>query len=146
MTDAEYFADGTLSWAFVPRRMNVRDDGCLEVIEAGLEVNFEIKRSFIVSGVPGDGRRGAHSHKELQQLVTCLSGEYDFFVDNGIVSRTFRMTANSEHLFLDGRVWREMSNFSGDALMLVHCDRQYIYDDVVQQRQLFYDALPTSGV
>ena len=47
--------------------------GDLSLIEGGIDIPFEIKRIYYLYMVP-EAARGAHAHKELQQLMVATSG------------------------------------------------------------------------
>ena len=64
--------------------------GYLSVIEGGVDIPFEIKRIYYLYMVP-EAARGAHAHKELQQLMVATSGSVHVTLDDG---------NEKKHLFL----------------------------------------------
>jgi dTDP-4-dehydrorhamnose 3,5-epimerase-like enzyme len=56
--------------------------GYLSVIENDLDIPFDIKRIYYLYMVP-EVARGAHAHKELQQLLIATSGSVDVIMDDG---------------------------------------------------------------
>lgn len=111
--------------------------GNLGVIELGKDFNFNIKRVFFLSNIPINIERGFHSHKELKQLVLCLNGSLTITLDDGLDRNEIKMKADNSYLFIDGKVWREMKDFSDDAVMLVLCDREYFNDEVIREYEDF---------
>lgn len=65
--------------------------GNISVVENGKAVPFQVKRTYYLYDVPGGGSRGAHAHKELQQLIVAASGSFDVTLDDGNVKRTFTL-------------------------------------------------------
>ena len=50
--------------------------GNLTPIEGGLDLPFDIKRIYYLYDVPSGKSRGAHAHKELQQLIIAANGSF----------------------------------------------------------------------
>ena len=64
--------------------------GYLSVIEGGEDIPFEIKRIYYLYMVP-EAARGAHAHKDLQQLLVATSGSVDITLDDGHEKKTFHL-------------------------------------------------------
>lgn len=141
MQSKSLFANGQLAWELIQYPVLTEPTGNLGVVELGKEFNFNIKRAFFLRNVQSDQIRGKHSHKELKQLIVCLSGSYSIALDNGEMIETLQMDETNQCLFLDGKVWREMSEFSDNAVMLVLCDREYRYDEVIRDYSQFKQIL-----
>lgn len=106
----------------------------LSVLETGRHVPFEVRRVFWLSAIAApEVIRGAHAHKALRQVIFCTTGRCDMMLERRDgVRAIFELTAGGDALYLDGLVWRTMTNFSPDCAMMVLCDR--IYDDDVVVR------------
>ena len=63
--------------------------GNLTVIDGGRHVPFNIGRVYYVYDVPGGVERGGHAHRNLQQLIIPISGNFDVVLDNGACKRRF---------------------------------------------------------
>ena len=48
--------------------------GNLTAVENSSDIPFDIKRIYYLYDVPGGESRGAHAHKDLQQLIVAASG------------------------------------------------------------------------
>ena len=59
--------------------------GNLTVVENGITLPFDVKRVYYLYDVPGGESRGAHAHKELEQLV-----ELDLFEVHGRLLRLIK--------------------------------------------------------
>tara|TARA_R110001583_G_scaffold41506_4_gene132040 strand:- start:2258 stop:2698 length:441 start_codon:yes stop_codon:yes gene_type:complete len=136
-----HFKNNITAWEFITYPRIKETTGVLGVVELGKELDFVIKRIFYLTDVPEHCGRGFHSHKELMQLVLCLKGSFSITLDNGTSRENFIMTPETPSLYLDGRVWREMGGFSDDAVMLVLCDKEYRFDEVVRDYNKFSEYL-----
>jgi dTDP-4-dehydrorhamnose 3,5-epimerase-like enzyme len=135
------FANENIAWHMKQFSTVIDETGELGVIEYEQEFDFLVKRTFFLRNIKEGEVRGLHSHKELKQLIVCLSGSFTIHLDCGVDQKSFKMDSSSSCLFLDGKVWREMSDFSKDAVMLVLCDREYRYDEVVRSYSQFQKNL-----
>ena len=131
------YVNGEESWRSIKYPVVTENTGELGVLEFGKELSFVVKRVFYLRDIKENSIRGMHSHKDLKQLIVCLNGEFTIELDNDREQFTKRMKANGVCLYVDGRVWREMRDFTDNAVVMVLCDREYRYDDVVRDRTLF---------
>lgn len=93
--------------------------GNITVVENNNTIPFEIRRAYYLYDIPGGEERGAHAHKELQQLIIATSGSFDVVLDDGNVKRTFTLNRPYQGLLVVPGVWRELRNFSSGAVCLV---------------------------
>ena len=135
------YRNGDTAWREVGYSTIVEETGELGVIEYGKELDFLIKRVFYLRGINSNATRGMHSHKDLKQLIVCLNGEFTIELDNGCEKYTERMTADDHSLYVDGKVWRKMDDFSEDAVVMVLCDREYRFDEVIRDYSVFLKNL-----
>lgn len=129
------------SWSLVPIQHVIDDRGCLSVIEQTVDFKFDVKRVFFVSDVTEQDTRGHHAHKELKQIIFATSGSFKIILDNGFITEEFYLEKGSNALFVDGPVWRVMSEFSNDAVMMVLCDKSYSNDIVLRDYDEFKKQL-----
>jgi dTDP-4-dehydrorhamnose 3,5-epimerase-like enzyme len=117
---------------------HIQDDrGTLSVAEFGKHFDFKIERIFYLSNIGKDEQRGDHAHEQLNQFILCVAGSFDIVLDNGKIKENYSMSNNGKGLFVDGLVWRTMSNFTSDAVMVVLCDRIYHDDRVIRDYDEF---------
>jgi len=116
--------------------------GNLTFIEQKNHIPFVIKRVYWIYDVPGGEFRGGHAFKEQQELIVALSGSFDVVVDDGMAKQTFSLNRSYYGLFLPSGLWRQMQNFSTNAVVLVlsstfYSEQDYIrdYDDFLKWRQ-----------
>lgn len=121
---------------------HIQDErGCLSVAELGKHFSFRAERIFYLSNIEANEIRGDHAHENLNQFILCVAGSFDIELDNGKCKNNYTMTNNGCGLFVEGLVWRTMTNFSSDAVMAVLCDRIYSEDLVIRDYNLFLDKL-----
>ena len=128
----EKFKNNEVSWELQNYPLVQETTGELGVLEFNEQFNFLVKRMFFLRNIKDDSSRGFHSHRELKQIIICMSGSFMITLDNGLLKQTIEMNEKNNYLYLDGKVWREMNKFSGNAVMLVLCDREYKYDQVIR--------------
>lgn len=106
--------------------------GILVSLEAQKSIPFEVKRVYYICKVKEDKPRGFHAHRNLQQLMVCVSGGCDLVLDNGITKQTLRLDDPTKGLVLEGVIWREMHNFTSDCVMLVMSSHHYDENDYIR--------------
>ena len=72
--------------------------------------------------------RGHHAHKTLQQILVCIHGSCKIRLDNGSEKKTVHLERPYEGLYVGPGMWREMFDFSPDAVLMVLASE--IYDEV----------------
>lgn len=135
------FTNSELAWQFSTFPVVEDESGMLGVVEFAKEFDFNVKRVFFLRKIASGEQRGFHSHKDLKQLVICLSGSFVIKLDNGKEVEEVLMKADNACLYLDGRVWREMHSFSANAVMVVLCDREYQFDEVIRNYDEFKENI-----
>jgi dTDP-4-dehydrorhamnose 3,5-epimerase-like enzyme len=99
--------------------------GNLTFIEGGRHVPFDIKRVYYLYDVPGGAERGAHGHRRLQQLIVAMSGSCDVILDDGFAKKTFHLNRSYYGLYVTPMMWREITNFSSGAVLMVLASEFY---------------------
>lgn len=135
------FTNGDVAWEVRKFPINGDKTGELGVFEFAKDFDFNVKRVFFLRNISTGQGRGFHAHENLKQLVVCLKGSFIMKLDNGSTVEEILMRADNTCLYLDGKVWREMREFSRDAVMVVLCDREYRFDEVVRDYQRFTENL-----
>jgi len=119
---------------------DVKDDerGKLIAIEQFKNVSFEIKRVYYIFDTKSGVRRGYHAHKDLQQVVICVSGSCKFLLNDGKEKiEDIVLNSPSKGLFIDKIIWREMYDFSEDRVLLVIASDFYDEDDYIRDYDEF---------
>lgn len=93
--------------------------GNLTFIEGGNHIPFEISRVYYLYDVPNDAVRGGHAHKELHQIIIPISGSFDIHLDDGYSKKTMHMDRSHHGLYVCPMIWRDIDNFSPNAICMV---------------------------
>jgi dTDP-4-dehydrorhamnose 3,5-epimerase-like enzyme len=118
------------------------DYGNLVPIEGDKGIPFSIERVYFIFSVPENARRGFHGHKKLNQALVCVAGEVTIHVDSGVQSREIVLNNPSQALLIGPMIWREMYNFSRDAVLLVLADRHFEESDYIRSYGEFLELSP----
>lgn len=105
--------------------------GNISIIEELSSIPFKIKRTHWIYDVPGGEKRGGHAYKENQEFIVALSGSFDVVVDNGVERKTFSLNRSYNGLYVPNGLWREMNNFSTNAVALVLSSTTYNVNDYI---------------
>ena len=111
--------------------------GNLSVIEQLKDIPFEIKRTYWIYDVPGGEQRGGHAYRRNAELIVALSGSFDVVIDNGREEKTFSLNRSYFGLYVPCGLWRQMQNFSTNALALILASTEYDASDYVYDRSAF---------
>lgn len=101
------------------------------------QVPFDVKRVYYIFGVNDNSVRGKHAHYQLKQLLICVNGSIDITVEDGKTKELFRLDNPSKGLYIEGFIWREMKNFSKDAVLVVLASEYYSEADYVRDYEKF---------
>ena len=110
--------------------------GYLSVIEGGTDIPFEIKRIYYLYMVP-EAARGAHAHKELQQLMIATSGSVHVTLDDGTEKKTFVLDKPWKGLLVAPGMWRDLDNFAGGTVCMVLASEKYETEDYIRDYNEF---------
>jgi len=111
--------------------------GNITPIQNNIESPFSIKRVYYLYDVPGGESRGAHAHKELEQLIIAASGSFDVTIDDGKNKKTISLNRPNYGLHLKPGMWRELSNFSSGSICLVLASLLYAESDYIRDYEEF---------
>lgn len=115
--------------------------GQLIALEHNVDIPFEIKRIFYIYGTGENVRRGYHAHNTIQEILVCVHGNCKVLLDDGKERETVWLQKPYEGVYIPPKVWREMYDFSKDAVLLVIASGLYNEDDYVRDYDLFLKTL-----
>ncbi len=93
--------------------------GQLISLEEFKDIPFRIKRVYYMYDTKDGVIRGHHAHKSLEQILVCIHGTCKIKLDNGIETKVVLLEKPYEGLYIASNIWREMYDFSPDAVLLV---------------------------
>ena len=116
---------------------DLRGDLCVAEIEKDLP--FVPKRIFFTYNDPDTRVRGEHVHRELHELLVCVSGSVSVVVDDGKFREEHNLDKPWLGLYLPPRVWRSLYRFSHDAVLIVFASHEYDPKDYIRDYDEFLE-------
>ncbi|MDD3140605.1 MAG: FdtA/QdtA family cupin domain-containing protein [Lachnospiraceae bacterium] len=113
------------------------DRGQLAVLEENKDIPFEVKRVYYLFGTKEGVVRGLHAHKKLQQILVCVNGSCKIKLDDGLETGIIELNKPTEGLYVGPDQWREMYDFSKDAVLLVLASELYNEEDYIRDYNEF---------
>ena len=111
--------------------------GNLTVVENGVTLPFYVKRVYYLFDVPGGEGRGAHAHRELEQLIIAASGSFTVTLDDGKSKRSFFLNRPYQGLYVKPGLWRDLVDFSSGAVAMVLASDIYKVEDYIRTYEEF---------
>lgn len=139
----EFFAIIDVEWRL---GVNVRkfhfdvhgdERGQLVAVEELHDIPFTVRRVYYIYDTLPGVRRGFHAHKQLEQVLVCVHGSCKVLLDDGATKETVLLDKPNEGLYISNAVWREMYDFSGDAVLLVLASNYYDESDYIRDYDIF---------
>lgn len=115
--------------------------GQLVALEEFNDIPFEIKRVYYMYETKEDVRRGYHAHKNLEQILICIHGSCKVLLDNGTEKKIVSLERPYEGLYVPNNMWREMYDFSPDAVLMVLASEVYREEDYIRNYEEFLEFL-----
>ena len=119
----------------LPRFLDVR--GNLSYAQNFDQIPFEIKRTYWLYDVPGGVSRGGHAEINNEELIIAMSGSFDIIVDDGKRKKVFKLNRSYYGLYIPKGLWREIKEFSTNALALEFGSIPYTVDDYIRDYTAF---------
>lgn len=119
--------------------------GQLIALEEFKDIPFEIKRVYYMYDTGANVRRGYHAHKSLQQILICIHGTCKILLDNGMEKKVVPLEKPYEGLYIPNNMWREMYDFSPDAVLMVLASDYYKEEDYIRNYDEFLESIKKEG-
>ena len=113
------------------------DRGMLVALEEYKDIPFEIKRVYYMYDTKKNVHRGFHAHKSLEQILICIHGSCKVLLDNGTEKKIVSLEKPYEGLYIANNMWREMYDFSEDAVLMVLASEYYKEEDYIRDYNEF---------
>jgi len=111
--------------------------GSLIAIEEMKNIPFEMKRVFFIYGVDSKVSRGAHAHRDSNQVLIAISGSCEIIFDDGKSREKILLDSPDYGLYQKAMIWGEMHNFSKDCILMVISDDFYDANDYIRDYDEF---------
>ena len=121
----------------IPLQTHGDERGSLVALEEGHNIPFEIKRVYYMFKTKEGVRRGFHAHKQLKQVAIAVRGSCRFVLDDGKERVELLLDNPAQGLLIESFMWREMYDFSSDAVLLVLASEVYDESDYIREYDEF---------
>lgn len=111
--------------------------GLLVAAEAEKDIPFEIKRVYYITKAQNNVRRGFHAHKTLKQVLVCVNGSCNVMLDDGTEKAELVLSQANQGILINRVMWRELYNFSDNAVLLVFASEHYNEKDYIRDYDNF---------
>lgn len=115
--------------------------GKLVALEELKDIPFEIKRIYYIYDTQSKVIRGKHAHKSLKQVLICVRGSCKVLLDNGYEKEIISLDRPDEGVYITDFMWREMYDFSEDAVLLVLASQLYDENDYIRDYREFLNMV-----
>ena len=111
--------------------------GHLISFEKNVNCPFEVKRVFYIFDTKPGIARGAHANKNSEFLLIPINGSCKVKIDNGRQQEVVELNSPSCGLYLDKMLWKEMYDFSYNAILLVLTNTLYDETEYIRDYSLY---------
>lgn len=119
--------------------------GQLIALEEYIDIPFRIKRVYYMYDTAKGIRRGFHAHHNLEQILICIHGKCKIHLDNGTETKEVLLEKPYEGLYIANYMWREMYDFSEDAVLMVLASELYDEKDYIRDYDEFLKIVAQNG-
>lgn len=113
------------------------DRGNLSFFENGAQIPFDIRRVYWIYDVPGGEFRGGHAYLDLQEIIIALSGSFEVVLHDGLQEKRFMLNRSYNALYVPKMIWRQLENFSTNALAFIATDKDYDEQQYIRDFEQF---------
>ncbi len=106
--------------------------GNLVALEELKNIPFKVKRVYYIYDTKSGVRRGFHAHKHLEQILICVHGSCKIHLDDGSETEEVLLNNPTVGVYIANNMWREMYDFSSDAVLLVLASELYDEKDYIR--------------
>ena len=118
--------------------------GYLISLEENKNIPFDIKRVYYTHNVPINVKRGGHAHKNLEQILICLSGGVKVRCFDGRKEIIYELNKPDEGLYIKNLVWRDMYDYKNNTVLMVLASDYYDENDYIRNYNDFLEYIKCS--
>jgi hypothetical protein len=111
--------------------------GNLTFIEGVRHIPFVVQRAYWIYDVPGGEFGGGHAYRTMDEFIVALSGSFDVELEDGQRRRVVPLNRSYHGLYVAHGIWRQLRNFSTNAVALVLASAPYDEDDYIRDHDEF---------
>ena len=113
--------------------------GQLVALEELRDIPFSIRRVYYMYDTVPGVVRGGHAHRNLEQIRICVHGSCRVRLDDGREKTEVLLDDPCEGLYLANDMWREMYDFTPDAVLMVLASELYDESDYIRNYDAFLE-------
>lgn len=121
----------------IPLQAYGDERGSLVALEEAKNIPFSIKRVYYMFDTKENVTRGYHAHRNLKQVAIALKGSCKFILDDAVERREVILNDPAYGLLLESVIWREITDFSDDCVLMVLADQYYDESDYIRNYDQF---------
>lgn len=99
--------------------------GDLTMYQQSAGLPFTIGKVVTLRGMQQGDIRGKHAHHKMQEIVVPLQGGCVIEIDDGTAKESFTLNDPHTALFIPPQVWRTLTNFQPETILLLIADLEY---------------------
>ena len=107
--------------------------GMLVAMEGGKEIPFKVRRVYYMYDTGETVRCRRHVHRKLEQILICVHGSCRIHLNDGTETDEVFLNKPDVGLYLSQDIWREIYDFSNDAVLLVLASENYDESDYIKE-------------
>lgn len=116
--------------------------GSLVVLEGEhMDIPFDIKRVFFIYVNDVTEKRGKHANRDSELVLTCARGRCKVKVTNGIEEEIIELCDSKQGLYIAPLCWKEMYDFSSDAVLLVIASEHYSQEEYISDFEQYKEIM-----
>ena len=120
--------------------------GQLVAIEEIKDIPFKVKRIYYIYDTLEGVRRGFHAHRNLEQILICVKGSCKIHLDDGKDTAEVTLDKPYKGLYISNDTWREMYDFTPDAVLLVLASELYDESDYIRNYDKFIELVKNKEI
>lgn len=119
--------------------------GNLVVLEGNQIIPFDIKRIFYIYGAQKNVIRGQHANRDSDFVLINVSGSSKIKVSNGTDETVIELNQPLKGVYIKKMLWKEMYDFSEDAVLLVLASTHYNCDEYIRDYDEYVNIMKQQG-
>lgn len=116
-------------------------EGKLIAIEEKTDIPFEIKRVFYIFDSDCDIIRGQHANRESEFILICIKGSCKIRTIWKDEVQVYELNDRRYGLYLPKMMWKDMYDFSEDAILLVLSSEHYDASEYINDMKMYQEEI-----
>ena len=113
------------------------DRGKLVVAEGEIDIPFKIERVFYIYGSDDTVVRGQHANRNSEFVLINVAGSSKVMITDGENKEIVELNRPMEGVYIPKMIWKEMYDFSPDAVLMVLASEVYNEADYIRDYDEF---------